>query len=341
MSHAISLKRSPSITTEVEFLTPADARALLVRNTHNRAIQEADVLKWATAMKQGLWCMNGEPIIIGQSGTILDGQHRLTALTWLNDGVRIEFLIVRGVADERQSTMDQGRIRGLKDILTLDGVESDKSLAAAIRVYLMWQEGLLFVDRKQQMAQLSNQWIKEWAKRNGDAVELLRQGLAYRRIPTRPALASAIYARLAERNVVDLADEFFQSTADGMNLVGGSPILALRNRLYRMQGENRDSVRTHLSDRDIIGLFVTAYNAWLSGRSLTKLQRPSGRGYTRETFPRIAKVVELSTLAAQLHRIAQQIATLEVERDRLVRDLAASQVRQESCSCYPNGRRSA
>lgn len=67
------------ITTEVRVLSPADARDMLTRNTHNRPPREGDVLKWAAEMEAGLWRMNGEPIKFGESGRLIDGQHRLMA----------------------------------------------------------------------------------------------------------------------------------------------------------------------------------------------------------------------------------------------------------------------
>jgi hypothetical protein len=289
MSHAIPLRRPGAVSCDIVRLTPADARRLLEHNTHNRGVQDRLVLKYAAAMEAGLWRMNGEAIKIGSSGTILDGQHRLEALALQAEGTGIEFLVIRGVDDAAQSTMDQGKLRGLNDILSLEGIESDKSLAAAVRAYLLWQRGLLFVDTKTATAQLSNQWILLWARDNNDTIELLRRGLAYRKIPARPALTAAIYTRVAEAHNVDTAEEFFQGTADGKNLAEGSPVLALRNRLYRMQGQNRDNVRTKISDRDIIGLFVTAFNAWVLGRPLAKLQRPTGKGYTQQHFPEIAR----------------------------------------------------
>lgn len=36
-------------------------------------------------------------------------------------------------------------------------------------------------------------------------------------------------------------------------------------------------------------MFVVAFNAWIAGRTLTKIQRPTRAGYTAALFPTIAE----------------------------------------------------
>ncbi|ASR77243.1 helix-turn-helix DNA-binding domain protein [Mycobacterium phage Avocado] len=277
------------ITSKVVTLSPADARDMLTRNTHNRPPREGDVLKWAAEMEAGLWQMNGEPIKFGESGRLMDGQHRLMALAMQDEKVRVSFLLVCGLPDDTQKTMDQGRARSLSDVLTLDGLDVSRSHAGAIRAYLLWSEGLMFVDRNTAAAKLTNPYINRWAQENPDALDLLRRGMTYRKIRARGALVAAIFARIAEVQGVDVADEFFQRVSDGLNQSAGSPIMALRGRLDNIAGDNKNGVKARISDRDVIGMFVTAFNAWIAGRTLAKIQRPTRAGYTAALFPTIAE----------------------------------------------------
>lgn len=101
--------------------------------------------------------------------------------------------------------------------------------------------------------------------------------------------------------MADMSDEEFESAlaaarADGdlsagdvirngqlgedRHLSAGNPILALRDRLDRISTQGFKS-----TDRDTIGLFVLAWNAWRNDRKLTKFQRPAGGSWTRDTFP--------------------------------------------------------
>lgn len=284
MSH-----QTPKVTTSFAKLSPTDAREMLERNTHNRPVNEGDVIKWAAEMEAGLWTLNGEPIIVGESGRLLDGQHRLLALAMQPEGTLIEFLVIVGIPDEAQKTMDQGRARSLSDVLTLDGLDVTRSHAGAIRAYLTWTEDLMFIDRKAASAKLTNPYITRWAQANPEPVELMRQGMTYRRIRARTALTAAIFARLAEVHGVDTADEFFQRVSDGLNQSAGSPVMALRRRLDNIAGDNKNGVKARIADRDVIGMFVTAFNAWIQGRTLEKIQRPTRAGYTAHTFPSIAE----------------------------------------------------
>ncbi len=283
MSNAIPLRRSSGISYEIVKLTPQDARRLLDRNTHNRPIIDSDVMKLASEMEAGRWQMNGEAIKIAEDGTILDGQHRLTGLSLLRDGTAIEFLLIRGLPAESQKTMDQGRKRSAADQMNLSGINADKTLAAAARVYIVWVEGLLFTDNKAVSAEVTTPRIVEWSVENAEVMELLRRATPFRAIPAvRPSLSGAVYARLAEVNATADVDEFFQKLKDGIGLPEGSPLVALRNRLVR-----HASTRVKIADRDVIGMLVRTFNDWMSGRTYSKLQLPSGGRFTVENFPAV------------------------------------------------------
>lgn len=289
----------------IETLSPADAEALLGRNSHNRPISDSDVMKWAAEMENGRWTLNGEAIKIARDGTILDGQHRLQALALQGPAVRIQFMVVRDLDPATQKTMDQGRKRSAADQLHLAGVQSDRSLAAAIRLWLVWHQGLLFRDKSTSEAQITTPVIVEWAVAHRDEVEILRAGFAYRRIKAKPGLISFIYALIVERFGTDLADEFFSRTLDGVGLPLGSPILALRNKLDQIRGDGgRDSDRAQLklSDRDMIGFFIVAFNRWVMGHQQGRLQRPNGGTWTADNYPRLVSTKQVKALGTRVER---------------------------------------
>lgn len=274
------------VTTQIEWLTAADAAKLLEHNTHNRPLREGEVMKWAAAMEAGQWILNGETIKVADDGTIIDGQHRLTALSLQNPGVAIQVLVVRDLPMSSQKTVDLGPRRGAQDQLVLAGVAASRSLAAAIKLYLLWQEGLLFNDRKMQAARVTTPAIVDWAVEHGEEVDLLRRGLTYSRIPTRPAIVGASYLRSCEVNGVEATDQFFTSLQDGVGLYDGDPQLALRKRLEAIRGMGSRSQRQQVPERDILGAFAQAINHFTAGRKVQKLQQPKA-GWTASTFPDI------------------------------------------------------
>jgi hypothetical protein len=263
-------------------LGPADARKLLELNTHNRRLNERNVLVWAQEMEEGRWRSNGEAIKISESDVLLDGQNRMSALALQREDFRLEFLVVTGLPDEVQSTMDQGEARSLAQQLTLSAIEADKPLAAALRLHLLWTKGLLFLDTKNSRRYTTAPAMVDYAKNHSGTIELMRMARRYRQAPLRESLTLVAFATISEEHSVEAATQFFQGFLDGVNLSPGSPILALRNRLINIRAD-----RTRVTNQTLLGYVIQAFNAWASNRPMSKVQRPKDGYWTAENFPRI------------------------------------------------------
>jgi hypothetical protein len=271
-----------SKTSEFKMLGPDDARDLLNLNTHNRRLNERNVLVWAQEMEEGRWRSNGEAIKISESHVLLDGQNRLSALALQDADFRVEFLVVTGLPDEVQSTMDQGEARSLAQQLTLSAIEADKPLAAALRQHLLWTKGLLFLDTKNSRRYTTAPAMVDYAKNHAGSIELMRMARRYRQAPLKESLTLVAFAVICEEHSVEGATQFFQGLLDGINLSPGSPILALRNRLINIRAD-----RTRITNQTLLGYVVSAFNAWSAGRPMAKVQRPKDGYWTAENFPKI------------------------------------------------------
>lgn len=108
-----------NITAAVESWTPAMARVALDNNHVNRNPRMNVAEAYRRDMEEGRWVMTGEPIQIGENGALLNGQHRLIALSGSSCG-SIDFLVVRGVDDKSQVLMDQGSARSISDMIKLE-----------------------------------------------------------------------------------------------------------------------------------------------------------------------------------------------------------------------------
>ena len=268
--------------SEFKLLSPADARELLKLNTHNRRLNERNVLVWAQEMEEGRWRSNGEAIKISSNNVLLDGQNRLTALALQNEDMRIEFLVVTGLDDEVQTTMDQGESRSLAQQLTLSSIEADKPLAAALRLHLLWTRNMLFLDTKNSRRFTTAPAMVDYAKNHGYVVDLMRHARRYRNAPLKESLILVAYAVISEKHSAEAADQFFQGFMDGVNLAPGSPILALRNRMINIRAD-----RTRLTNTTLLGYVVQAFNAWAAGRPMSKVQRPKDGTWTADNFPQV------------------------------------------------------
>ncbi|MFJ9368771.1 hypothetical protein ACIRRA_30695 [Nocardia sp. NPDC101769] len=268
-----------TVVSKIEEVDSALARRWLECNPNNRPIRQVRVQQYYDDMVSGRWRFNGEAIKFGPDGELLDGQHRLQAIA-RTTGMSFPMLIVRGLSPEVQVTMDQGAKRTPGDQLTLTGIASHNVtvVAAALRVYMVWMEGNLFGEASRGTSQSTTK-VVEFASAYPELVTIADRYTALaRRLKARPAVACAVAIRLTEIDPIAAA-EFVRLWDSGVGLAADSPILALRDRL--------DSIRVtrlRVSDRDQIGLIVTAWNLWRRGRAVTKLQRPKG-GFTAENFP--------------------------------------------------------
>lgn len=111
----------------IELVTPEVASRLLENNEGNRRIRPSVVTKYAAAMLHGNWKVTPEPIVISNTGRLMNGQHRLHAV--IKSGVSISLFVVRGVDVVLFEALDRGATRSAADALGID-----KKLAEVCRL---------------------------------------------------------------------------------------------------------------------------------------------------------------------------------------------------------------
>lgn len=101
---------------EVWMIFPEDAKRLLAMNyKSNRNISNSTVTKYATDMRNGNWGDTPTPLIITKGGTLLDGQHRLSAVVEAGMPVVFEVRIVPD--DYLFKFLDNGKARRIRDYI--------------------------------------------------------------------------------------------------------------------------------------------------------------------------------------------------------------------------------
>lgn len=263
-------------TTTVMTITPNMAKAWLENNTNNRPVAPVVVERYRRDMLAGLWRFTPASIGFDTDGNMIDGQHRLHAIANLPEGHSVSMNVTHGLDPEAKFYIDQGRRRTPGNQLSMLGVKNYNHNAAGARFYLLWSYGLMFKDSSQSQLITSPQ-VQAWVEENMGLVELANQ--SHRdliRNDARPSIARAAFFKFAMIHVQD-AVKFFSRLHSGASLEEGNPILALRQRL-----ETDRRTKRKRTDREQLGMIVTAWNAWRKGKSMKAI---SAKSWNVETFP--------------------------------------------------------
>lgn len=264
-------------TQSIMLISSEMAERLLSRNVKNRPISPTTVETYRRDMAAGRWVYAADPIRFDTNGDLQDGQHRLMAHSKC-EGLSLPYLVVRGLAPEAQGVMDHGRKRLASQQLTMNNVRHATIVAAAARLYIAWDEGLLFKDTKQ-LGLITVPQIEQWVAEHQHLLDRINPIInKVRDIDAPPSIIITAAIRFSQIDADD-ADEFFTLLIEGAG-TAGHPIVTLDKRLQRLRREG-----LKMPQRDYLALFITAWNAWREGRTISKFQRPRGGAWSVKTFP--------------------------------------------------------
>jgi len=261
--------------TEVRIITPAIAKEMLKRNSKNRKCAEKHVDFLSREMSTGNWMFDGQPIRFSMSGTLLDGQHRLSAVVL--SGTSQEFLVITGIDSEAFKVMDTGKGRSASDVFTINGIQNSSVAAAATRLIMVINEGFSGVATS---AKLSNTVaLENYNNYNGLAEIISTTGpfyLGFDKILPKSTIAGFRYL-MAQKNC-EVSDEFWSKVCHGLALEDKCPANALRKKLIL----DKISVSS-LQRMDKMAMIIKAWNAYRKGQKLTYLKWVK----TNEKFPEL------------------------------------------------------
>lgn len=249
-----------SVSAQIEFVTPELAREILSKNVNNRNIKQSIVKYYQKEIERGNWDMNGESIKIAVDGTLLDGQHRLEAIS--RSCVGVHTFVVRGLAKETFTTIDAGKSRNHGDYLKIAGYEGNHTLlAAAARISMGFQKSGEYVMAR---GKISPEDIVCYVEKHPGLMESMSkfQQKMGKIIPNSIVIGCHYAFSMID---MDKADEFFSLLGSGEGLFEGNPVLTLRNRLLTMRGDGRAGEGHR---RMLMYYVVHAFNAFMDGKKL-------------------------------------------------------------------------
>lgn len=247
-------------------VTPALAATWLQRNNHNRNLRPRAVTDYARDMAAGTWRQNGEAIKFAHDGTLLDGQHRLTALIAAN--ATVIMLIVTGLDPATQETMDAGRKRSTADAFGLRGEANAVILASVVKRVWQWDQGdYRFSGNATPTTAECAALLDEHPELRRSAEIAARVHQTFKYLPQSVVgTAHCVFSRIDGAQAV----WFFQRLGDGADLQLAHPILTLRTRAMSEAADRRQ-----LPPERHMAYLVRAWNAVREGRTLDRiLQAP-------------------------------------------------------------------
>lgn len=267
------------IEQDIWDLTPSIAERFLKLNIKNRPLSPQSIAKYRRDMESGRWVFAADPIRFDTTGSLIDGQHRLSALALCEDSTTIPFLVIRGLPNETQMVMDQGKKRTPGQQLAIKGVKNANAIAAGAKIYLTWKNGYLFRDNKVASMAISTPQIEEWVAANVDLVAHVNGHYGSLRANDAPPSVTTCAAFAFAQVSPDSEVQFFQALASG-GMAKNHPINTLDKRLQRIRREGMK-----IPQRDYLAMFIQAWNATRDGRSMSQILRPKGGSWTEDNFP--------------------------------------------------------
>ncbi len=246
----------PKISAAFTIVTPEMASEWLSINVRNRNIRRIDVDRYKRDMLSGNWHLAGDPIRLGTDGTLLDGQHRLTAL--MEAGVTLSLLVIRNVEPAAQAVMDTGRRRTAADALSIDGKAHSTVLAAAARLKISYD-----LDKLDAKYEATHEEILRCVEENPGLIAAVEFAKDFaRRTDCPPSIVAFTFHELGQISLDEAAD-FWMAASNKVGLSAGDPVIALTNRFAEAR-RNRET----LTKRMYLSAIYRAWNYRRTGRPL-------------------------------------------------------------------------
>jgi hypothetical protein len=148
-------------------VTPKTAAKWLESNmATNRNIRKSYIKMLAADMLAGRWKETGETIKFNPMRTLIDGQHRLSAV--VESGCTIEMHVAWDVPSDAIMAIDTGRSRSAADIMTLQGTcKYPKQTPTLIRRIEAWESKSLSAELKKRRGLTAQEIVLSLKKHEG------------------------------------------------------------------------------------------------------------------------------------------------------------------------------
>lgn len=268
------LKPHPFPEIRRVLITPDVAEVILQKaNTGNRPLRQVRVEHWRTQIKNGRWRYTHQGIAIDNTGTLQDGQHRLSAAVL--EGFTLDINVSVGMDPENFGSIDVGANRTGADTLALLHKEHPNTLAGAVKLILLhdWFGSEL---RSGTRTKITNDQVQQAVAKYGKSLEeAVDKAHSIRKVPASPkmspiSLAAGIFeiSRTLPKDQPEV-EEFLRGFTYATDLPTGDARIALRTYMFNLSNPSNKNRKVPVWEQ--LGVFIKAWNAWMNNRSITNL----------------------------------------------------------------------
>lgn len=265
----------PTVTQQLEKITPEHAASLLKSNKNNRPIKAQKLLALKRDLKNGNFKLTHQGIAIDWNGNLIDGQHRLTAIA--ESGVAAYMYVTYDCDPEIFKVIDCGSTRNPSDVLKTLGASNYSSVASGARLVL-WAHHRYsiyaspFGKATKKAFTASNADISNFYINNKESLERAASHAKqlHRLSPVFLVSALTAFFFLVEERQSDYSEalEFMERVGKGANLEPGSVELAVSKFLSLRYTD----LRGYKKGEYMLAVYIKAYNRYIDGDSMLQFR---------------------------------------------------------------------
>ena len=270
------------------------AQRLLNTSIGNRNQTKAHIDRLSESMIAGDYLELLDPVRVSDTGKLIDGHHRLTAVA--NTGQAQKLLIVRGFPESVFEYIDQGQARTVKDTFGLGKVSNPAQVGAAVKFFyqLLVSKTSSKIDRIKPSNPVAMHILKAHpAIAKSVMVGLTVTGPKGIHAPLSPVAVAHFLWTQQSRGNVQKANTFFQTLQFGPYNVENDPAVRLRNKLEANWAIVRKSTSSQRWDEStVLGWFFQAWEAYVNDRPLHQFYGESRLPKYNEKAMSLARTID-------------------------------------------------
>ena len=247
------------------------AKVLLLVNDENRKIAIRNYNNLVSDIKGGRFVLNGQTIIVSDTGQLNDGQHRCRAV--IDTGIPIPSFMVFGVERASRTTVDLNSVRKSHSFIQMEGGSNTFQAAAVSASLLIYKRGIMSNHGNGVNLPTTSEVVNNyWRNRSeiDEAIRIVKLKESRELSSINPLAACYI---ILKRHNPGKVDEFFDMLVYGAGYERTSPVYVTRRRLIDVT-----SLRLPVGQK--MSIIFSGWNAWRLGQTPRTIQ-------VRDTYPRL------------------------------------------------------